>query len=262
LFLSFTILLTAILSFFLLCITLLNTSRELANAKRNLNLILGREIQTGFTVDTTVTYNIGLTYEDVLNKAKERNVLLQQAEKQIELSTFDLKVNRSQYYPNLSLNSGYNWNNLNTETDVANPFSPAFNTTKGFQGGLSLSCNVFDGGLTRTRVENAKIAIENSRIQKEQIEKELERNVANAWETYQNALFILQAEQKNMETNKRNFERSSEQFKLGQIISVEFRFAQVNYLNSVTNYNRAKYTAKVAELALLQLSGQLLGTTY
>jgi len=243
-------------------ITLLNINREFANAKRNLNLILGREIQKDFEVDTTVTYNIGLTLENVLVSAKARNTVLQQAEKNIELSKFDLKINQSNWYPIIGVNGGYGWNNLHTESDVVNPFALATNTTKGLNGGLSLSWNIFDGGATKTRVQNAKIAIDNSEIIKEQIEQELERNIANAWETYQNALFVLQAEKKNMETNKRNFQRSSEQFKLGQIISVEFRLSQVNYLNSVTNFNLAKYTAKIAELNLLQLSGNLLGANY
>lgn len=243
-------------------ITLLNINREFANAKRNLNLILGREIQKDFEVDTTVTYNIGLTLESVLVSAKARNTVLQQAEKNIELSKFDLKINQSNWYPIVGINGGYGWNNLNTESDVVNPFALATNTTKGLNGGLSLSWNIFDGGATKTRVQNAKIAIDNSEIIKEQIEQELERNISNAWETYQNALFVLQAEKKNMETNKRNFQRSSEQFKLGQIISVEFRLAQVNFLNSVTNFNLAKYTAKIAELNLLQLSGNLLGANY
>ena len=72
----------------------------------------------------------------------------------------------------------------------------------------------------------------------------------------------MQAEQKNVQTNRRNFSRSTEQFQLGQIISVEFRLAQVNFLNAVNNYNRAKYIAKIAELRLLQLSGELLGAIY
>ena len=94
------------------------------------------------------------------------------------------------------------------------------------------------------------------------MERDLERNVANAWETYQNSLFILEAEAKNVETNRRNFERSEEQFRLGQIITVELRVAQVNLLNAVNNYNQAKYTAKIAELRLLQLAGQLIGADY
>lgn len=243
-------------------IALLNISRELNNAKRDLNVVLGRSITTDFKVDTTVNYAIDLTYNNLLNSAKENNTILLQAEKNIELSNFDLKINKSNWMPIVGVNGSYGWNNLNVDTDNGNAFSLASQTSKGINAGLNLSWNIFDGGATKTRVDNAKIAIDNSEIQKEQIEQDLERNVANAWETYQNSLFILQAEQKNVDTNKRNFSRSEEQFKLGQIISVEFRLAQVNLLNAVNNYNKAKYTAKIAELKLLQLSGKVLGADY
>jgi len=243
-------------------IDLLNITRELANAKRDLNVILGRDISLDFKVDTTVTYAIDLTYENLLNSAKTNNAILLQAEKNVELSNYDLKINNSFWMPNIGINGAYGWNNLNVDTDNGNAFSLASQTSTGLNAGINLSWNVFDGGATKTRIQNAKIAIDNSNIQKEQIEQDLERNVANAWETYQNSLFILQAEQKNVDTNKRNFSRSEEQFKLGQLISVEFRFAQVNLLNAVNNYNRAKYTAKIAELRLLQLGGMVLGANY
>jgi len=180
----------------------------------------------------------------------------------VKISGYDLRINRSGWMPNLLLSSSYGWNDNEFETDRFNNFSVRSQNTLGFAAGLSLNWNIFDGGRTRTLVQNAKINIDNAEVEKERVEKLVERNVANAWETYQNALFILQAEQKNVETNKRNFSRSEEQFKLGQINSVDFRLAQINLLNAVNNYNRAKYAAKVAELFLLQLSGQLLGTTY
>ena len=243
-------------------ISLLNLNRELANAKRNLNVILARNVNIDFEVDTTVVYALDLNLDNLLLSANSNNKILLQAEKNIELSNYNLKISKSTWYPNIGINGGYGWNR--SDFNINNPNSLALinQTSQGFNGGVSLFWNIFDGGATKTRVQNAKIAIDNSEIQKEQIEQDLERNVANAWETYQNALFILQAEQKNVETNKRNFSRSEEQFKLGQIISVEFRLAQVNLLNAANNYNRAKYTAKVAELSLLLLSGQLLGATY
>ena len=62
-----------------------------------------------------------------------------------------------------------------------------------------------------------------------------------------------------METNRQNFERTKEQQKIGQISSIEYRQAQLNLLNAETNLNTAKFAAKVIEMELLQLSGQLLG---
>lgn len=243
-------------------INLLNIQRELANAKRDLNVILGRDVNVDFQVDTTVTYAMDLSYEKMMASAKAKNTLLLQAEKNVTLSDYDLKINKSSWVPNVGINGAFNWNDLNTDSNINNPFSLASQTSRGFIGGLNVSWNIFDGGLTKTRVKNAKIAINNSQIEKQLIEKDLERNVANAWETYQNSLFILSAEKKNVETNIRNFSRSEEQFKLGQIISVEFRTAQVNLLSAVTSYNQAKYTAKVAELRLLQLAGNLIGANY
>ena len=243
-------------------INLLNIKRELANAKRDLNVILGRDVNTDFDVDTTVTYALDLTYEDMLASAKAKNSQLLQAEKNITLSDYDLKINKSAWIPSVGVNGAYTWNDLDQTTNLDNPFAFAGRTATGISGGVSVFWNIFDGGLTKTRIQNARIALENSNIQKELVEKDLERNVSNAWETYQNSLFILEAERKNVETNKRNFERSEEQFKLGQIINVELRLAQINYLNAVNSFNQAKYTAKVAELRLLQLAGQLIGADY
>ena len=243
-------------------INLLNIQRELANAKRDLNVILGREVNVDFSVDTTVTYALDLTYDGMMQSAKMNNTLLIQAEKNVTLSDYDLKINKSSWVPNVGINGAYSWRDSNTDSNISNPFSLASQTSRGIVGGVSVSWNIFDGGLTKTRVKNAKIAIDNSNIERQLIEKDLERNVANAWETYQNSLFVLSAEEKNVETNKRNFSRSEEQFKLGQIITVEFRLAQVNLLSAINSYNQAKYTAKVAELRLLQLGGNLIGANY
>jgi len=75
-------------------------------------------------------------------------------------------------------------------------------------------------------------------------------------------LFVLQTQEKNLLTNNRNFQRSEEQFKLGQITSIEFRQAQVNLINAKVNRDTAKFDAKLAEINLLQLSGTLLDVKF
>ena len=63
-------------------------------------------------------------------------------------------------------------------------------------------------------------------------------------------------------TSENNFERTKEQFKIGQVNSIEFRQAQLNLLNAELSRNQAKYDAKLAELQLLQLSGELLNVQF
>ena len=97
---------------------------------------------------------------------------------------------------------------------------------------------------------------------KKQIGLEVDRDIRNAQSIYENRLAIFRIQEQNVRTNQNNFERSREQFQLGRITSIEFRQAQINLLNAQTNKNLAKYDAKLAELQLLQLTGQLLNVAF
>ena len=90
----------------------------------------------------------------------------------------------------------------------------------------------------------------------------MERDIRNAWETYRNALYIYEAQKKNVATTQNNFDRTVERYELGRATSLEFRQAQINLLNAILNKNQAKYTAKMAELAVLQVSGQILNVDF
>ena len=104
-------------------INLLNIDRELANAKRDLNVILGRDVNTNFEVDTNVTYALDLTYDNMMASAKENNTLLLQAEKNVTLSDYDLKINKSSWVPNVGVNGAYNWSDLTQDSNINNPFA-------------------------------------------------------------------------------------------------------------------------------------------
>lgn len=238
-------------------ITYLGLQRQLANSKRDLNIVLGRDVTLDLSVDTAVTYLEGMNLEAVLASAFTNNVTFLQAKKSLELSQYDVKINNSGWMPNVSLTGSYAWSDR--ISDATTPFSPIELTQTGINAGVSLAWDIFDGGSTSTKVRNARIAVDTKETQKNQQEDLLKRDVNNAWESYQNALFTLKVQKTNVETNKLNFERSTEYYKLGQISSIDFRTAQVNLINAELTLSSAKYAAKNAELLLLQLSGSLLG---
>lgn len=235
-------------------ISYINIKRQLANAKRDLNLILGTDITATFNVETNVLFLENLLLDDILNESILNNVNILKAESNIALGNYDIKINNAGWFPTINLNSSYGFTNFNN--DITYLYDQQ--KSKNISAGLSLSWNIFDSGTTKTRVQNAKISLENLSILREELIQELKRNVLNAWEIYQNNLFIFNAEETNLNTNKRNFERSQEFYKLGQITSIQFRQAQVNLLNAENNFNKAKFEAKIAEIILLQLSGKLL----
>ncbi|MGB0837912.1 MAG: TolC family protein [Flavobacteriaceae bacterium] len=235
-------------------INYLEITRQLANAKRDLNVIIGREVDIEVKADTSVLYLKDLRLDSLMVQAKRSNTGLLQAESQIKLGNYDVKINQSGWMPTVSLTSSYAWSQSSFQ-NIPNQ------VIGGLNAGVNLSWNIFDGGRTSTNVQNARISVETAKVQKMQVEEQLRRDVYNAWETYQNLMFTYQVQQKNVETNLRNFQRTNEGYKLGQISSIDFRLAQVNLLNATLALSGAKYNAKNAELRLLQLSGLLIDNT-
>lgn len=237
-------------------INLLTAKQQLSNTIRDLNVVLNQNLNDTFRVDTVVVFIPRLQLDDYISQAKDNNVALLQTKKNLLINEYDIKISRSGYLPTIGLNGTYGWN-LNQS--AASVFFPGTNNeTYNFSLGARLTWNLFDGGGTTVRIKNAKIAYENQDLLKKQIELEVERDILNAMDIYENRLNIYAIQEQNVITNQNNFERSKEQFQLGRITSIEFRQAQINLLNAQTNKNLAKYDAKLAEIQLLQLTGQLL----
>jgi len=239
-------------------INLLNTRQLLENAKRDLNVVINTNLDRNFEVDTLVDFTSQIQLENYVNSADANNINLLQAEKNITISDYDYKASKAVFLPSIGLTGSYGWNEGNFPVTSFATSS----TTTGVSGGVSLSWDLFDGGRGITTTKNAKIQYDNQQLVKEQIKKEVTRDIFNARGNYQNRLEVLNLQKKNISTAKNNFERSSEQYKLGQITSVELRQAQVNLLNAQTSKNLDKYDAKLAELELLQLTGQLLNIEF
>jgi len=236
-------------------ISIISARQNLINAKRDLNVVTGNTIANTFEVDTTVAFLIQLNKSDLLAKMQENNVILAQNDKNIAINEFTLKANKSGYLPTVGLTGSYGWNESSNNSPLAFLLQ---NTTTGFSAGVNLTWNLFDGGSTITRVKNAQIALENQKIQKEQLKIDIERNFNNAWDDYQNKLRIFEVQENNIVTAKNNFERTKERFNIGQVTSIEFRQAQLNLLNAELSRSQAKYDAKIAEILVLQISGELL----
>lgn len=240
-------------------INLINARQQLRNTMRDLNLILNRDLATTFTADTTVTFAPELDMESMRREAAANNVGLQIAEKDITLSRYDRKVAYSGFLPTVGLTGSYGWNENNTNNPLAFTIQ---NISTGFSGGVSLSWNLFDGGGTLTGLKNAKLSVQNQELLKKQVQLEVERDIRNAWDSYTNARYVLEVQEKNLQTNQNNFRRTEEQYRLGQVTSLVFRQAQLNLLNAKLDQSQAKYNAKLAELQMLQVSGELLNVTF
>jgi len=231
-------------------INYINTYRELQVSRRDFNVILARDVHTAFVVDTLVAFNQDVNENKMMDLALQQNVDYLIAEQNVDIAELNKKSNRSGFMPSIDLSGGYSGSNSQISPSVI-----AVNEKNGYNASASLNWNLFDGGKTHVQVQNAKIAELNAQEQSYDQQNNLEREVSNAYINYENSLFIMKAEEKNMQTNQLNFTYSRDQFSLGQITSIDYRKAQVDLEGSINRYNEAKYSAKVAELQLMKLAG-------
>lgn len=239
-------------------INILNERQSLRNSQRDLNVVLAVELENFKVADTTIQFVNTLLIDSYIESIDQNNVRLLQNEQNIVISDYQIKSAKSFLLPTIGLTGSYGWNEGNFP---ATNFL-ASNTSSGFQAGATLQWNLFDGGQSIIALKNAKIALQSQELIKKQLKQEVNRDIANAEGNYSNALKIYQLQEQNVITNQANFERTEERFKLGQVTSIEFREAQLNLLNAKITKNAAKYTAKLAELQLLQLTGQLLNVAF
>ncbi len=237
-------------------ISLIQVNQQLSNTKRDLNLLMNQPINQDFDVGLDLSFFNSLQIESWLETAEQFNIELLKQKSNSQINAYDIKINQSGYLPTVGLIGSYGWN-LNKSPATA--FFPGTNNTTYSLGvGASLSWNIFDGGRTLTRVKNAKLSFNNQELIQQETKMSFERDLENALQNSINTKDIFEIQNKQVETATYNFERSEEQYKLGSITAIEFRQAQINLANAQNQRTIAKYRAKLSELQLIQITGQLL----
>ena len=237
----------------------LNAIKNLSNAKRDLNLVMNVDLDSDYILEQGVVYNSKENIISFYNNAAENNNKLKIYDKSVEISGYELKSIRSTYLPTIGLIGSYDWN----ESINDNPY--AFfnkNIYNGISGGVNLRWDVFKSGKRVTENKNAKVMLENSKIEKEKAYLMFQKELNNSHDTYKNNLFILEVQEQSLNTSNNNFLRNSEKYEIGLVSSIEFRNAQLNLLNAKLSRNKARYDAKLSELYFLKVSGVIIDSSF
>ena len=237
----------------------LNAVKNLSNAKRDLNLVMNVDLNSDYILDKEIVYNSTENIINFYDNASKNNTKLKIYAKSVEISDFELKSIRSTYLPTVGLNGSYDWN----ESINDNPY--AFfnkNIYDGISGGINLRWDIFNQGKRITANKNAKVMLENSKIEKEKAYLIFQKELNNSYETYNNNLFILEVQEQSLNTSNNNFLRNLEKYDIGIVSSIEFRNAQLNLLNAKLSRNTARYEAKLSELYFLKISGKIIDASF
>ncbi|RMG28214.1 MAG: TolC family protein [Bacteroidetes bacterium] len=226
---------------------------NLDNARRNLNALMGVEIDRNYQLPDEIRFISQLQLGQLRELAMQQNANLEIARYNQEMAALNLNIAKAARLPRIDINAGYGFTN---QDNGPVSFARKINSL-GFSAGAALTFNIFNGNRSRINVQNAKLQLINSQQQMRDLQLQLERDLTNAVQTYQNSLAILALEQKSLEAAKLNFQRTQDAFALGQASSTQFREAQLNLLRVQNRLNELQYDTKLYEKELLRLSGQL-----
>ena len=233
-------------------VTLLRQKELYANTKIKLNQILARDVKKEFTVLNDIKVDNSLVLPQLIELAKQQNPQLQTQIIAKNVSELQLKQVKAARYPIVSLNTGYNFQNTESSLGCTRESS-----ARGFNYGFSATLNIFDGFAQNRNEKIAKYELENTKLAIEQQSQVLESQLSTFYQTYLTNLELINLEQNNEAIAKQNLAITIDKLKIGTITTIEFRAAQLNYVNARVRNSNAQYQAKLSEIALKELAGNI-----
>tara|TARA_R110000868_G_scaffold48177_6_gene156936 strand:+ start:1 stop:996 length:996 start_codon:yes stop_codon:yes gene_type:complete len=233
--------------------TLMQRQKELyVNTKVQLNEYLARDLKIDFEVVPEIFVDQALQLPELETLVEKENPTLQVEQINKRISELELKQTKALRYPTIFASTGYNFGR--TESSLG--FTTNSNS-RGWNYGFGASLNVFDGFNQNRNEKIAKIQIENTEVAIAQRTQELMSLVNTTYQTYLTNISLIELEGKNEAIAQENMEITVEKYRIGIIPTIEFRTAQLNYINAKVRHSNAKFQAKLSEIILKQLAGNL-----
>lgn len=231
---------------------LIKQGEALRIAYIGMNRLMNAPLERHDYVRDAIVMGDQLGQEDLMRWTDENNVSVLMARAGVRLSGLDYKLAKAARFPTLDFAAGYNIN----ATDAPN-FSGTFSNSNGVNWGFNLGVNIFSGLETSRKVKNARLGQSISTTSLSDTELAVMSQLQQLYLNYLNNLQLIDFERENAEVARLNLEAAMLRYKVGDLSGIDFRNIQQQYLAAVDRKINVIYQAKVSEVALLTLAGQL-----
>ncbi len=215
-----------------------NLAQQILTLKQLLELEPGQEfdiVQPDISADSLIIPD----KMDIYNRACEIMPEIQSGNLAIEIAEMDVKLARGNYMPSLSLSAGINTRySDNSNGSMSSQFSDNVNENIG----LNLNIPIFNKFSTRSRVQSAKIQVEQSQLNLTTTQKTLYKNIEQAWLNAISAQGELYASKLSRDASEEAYSLARQQFKLGALSTTELLNSQNTYLNAESQYLQKKFS--------------------
>lgn len=192
---------------------------------------------------------------EVIQTAITRRADLHAAEFQTNFTDKSVSVARSEGRPEVSLSAGYRLQAQLNDPQVSSFRVGDFN--RSWDTSLSIRIPIFDGRQTSARVDQAEADYEMAVHNENQLKRQIEVEVTQAYLNVQSAKERLAAERETVDLAERGLAIARVQYEGGMSTQLELIDAQLTLTQSQTNYVTAKHDYAVALITLQSAQGVL-----
>ena len=237
---------------------LINAEQQVQLSRASLNHVLGRGLWAPLETvalagdpDLPPETAEEETMAGLVDRAKRSNPGLEQARRNRSSAEMNLKARRAAWHPRLSGNLSYSRNN-----EVFERVYGDLDQNYRLNAGLSLTYQLFDGGLRSADVDRARSSLESARLGLEQQERDLALSVETTYLELVRLGRILRIARRTAELAAEDLRLAEERYRVGKGRLLEVLDAQVGLTSARNNRVNARYDLALAEADLERLTGE------
>ena len=230
------------------------------NATRNLNLIMGEDVDKEWNLTSEIKPDLNTKDLSTLKKEMlSNNTNIKNQYINIALTKQDISLAKSQFFPVINFNSGFNSSVgvLNTN-DVNSPISNAQSKNLNYYGNFTLNFKLYDGGKVRRGIKALELQNEVDQLRTSQMIDQLNFELTNVYELYLTRLQIFELTKKAFLVAKDNMDIAKLKEESGLINSFNFRDIQMAYLSAGVALYQASYDLLESNATLLKMTGKII----
>ncbi len=190
--------------------------------------------------------------QDMMTQSMNYLPELKMMDNAITNAQYDVKLQKANYYPSLSLNAGIStgYNNSNLTDNLG--WGTQLWHGLGENVGLSLSVPIYQRSSVRHSVQQAELRVQQAELSQKETEYQVSRELQQYYLDVLSAQNDYRVAEAQREAYEANYNAYNFKFKYGAVTAVDLIQQQTNYLNQLNKFMQAKY-AFVLERKILDV---------
>ena len=170
-----------------------------------------------------------------------------------KLNEYNIKRYQLSYLPTVSMSGAYT---KNAQTNQFTFLKGGDWFTTSFIG-INISAPIFDGFARKARITKAKIDLQQTENQLQNLRLTIDAEVTQAKMNFATAINTLDYQKKNMQLAESVYAQTKKKYEIGTGSNMEITGAQTDLVTAQTNYIGALYGAIIARVDYLKATGKL-----